>query len=58
MIFDILTGAEGSTTAGFTDIVIIEKDRKILRALATRMAELAGRRIEEERKNSGTHITI
>jgi hypothetical protein len=50
MIFDILTGAEGRTTADLTDIVIIERDRNILRGLASRMAELASHPIEEEKK--------
>ena len=50
MIFDILTGAEGRQLPTLTDIVIIEKDRNILRGLASRMAELAGRSSEEEKK--------
>jgi len=50
MIFDILTGEEGSTAGSYTDLVIIEKDSKILRELASRMAELAGRPIEEKKK--------
>ena len=50
MIFDLLTGEEGSTTGSLTDLVIMDQDRKILRRLATRMAELAGRPVEEEKK--------
>lgn len=50
MIFDMLTGAEGTTTAPFADHLINEKDRKILRAMASRMAELAGRPIEQEKQ--------
>ncbi len=50
MIFDLLTGVENTTTAGLSTIVIVEKDRKILRALAVRMAELASRPIEEKKK--------
>jgi hypothetical protein len=50
MIFDLLTGAENATTASLGSIEIIEKDRKILRELATKMAELAGRPIEQEKK--------
>jgi hypothetical protein len=50
MIFDILTGVEGSTIASFTDSVIVEKDRRILRSLASKMAELAGRPNEEDKK--------
>jgi len=50
MIFDMLTGAEGTTTAPFADHLINEKDRKILRALASRMAELAGRPSEQEKQ--------
>jgi len=50
MIFDLLTGAENATIASLGSIEIIEKDRKILRGLATRMAELASRPIEQEKK--------
>jgi hypothetical protein len=51
MIFDLLTGVEGCTIAPFRDAVIIKKDRKILRLLAARMAELANRPIELEKKD-------
>jgi hypothetical protein len=50
MIFDLLTGEEGTTTTCSADIEIIEKDRIILRALASRMAELASRPTEDEKK--------
>ena len=50
MIFDLLTGAEGSTIASYTDSIIAEKDRKILRSLAVKMAELATRPVEEGKK--------
>jgi hypothetical protein len=50
MIFDLLTGAEGTTTASFKDAVIDAADRKILRALAAGMAELASRPVEAEKR--------
>jgi len=50
MIFDLLSGEEGTTTTSYVDMVITEKDRKILRALAARMAELASHPTEEEKK--------
>ena len=49
MIFDLLTGVDGSTIAHFNDSVIGKKDREILRSLASKMAELAGRSIEGEK---------
>ena len=51
MIFDMLTGAEETTTAPFTDYPINPIDRKILRTLASRMAELAARPLEQEKKD-------
>ena len=50
MIFDLLTGEENTTTARLGDIAISEMDRKILRELASRVAELASHPIEEEKK--------
>jgi len=50
MIFDILTGAEGTTFANYTDSVIVDNDRRILRSLAAKMAELAARPIEGEKR--------
>jgi hypothetical protein len=50
MIFDILTGDEGTTVRSLSSIAIIEKDKKILRALASRMAELAGHPNENEKR--------
>jgi hypothetical protein len=50
MIFDLLTGADNTTTANLGSIEINAKDRKILRALASRMADLASRPIETEKK--------
>ena len=49
MIFDLLTGVEGSTIAHFNNSVIGKNDRGILRSLASKIAELAGRSIEEEK---------
>jgi len=54
MIFDLLTGLEGTTTADFNDGVILEKDRHILRELASRVAELARRPVEQEKKELWT----
>jgi hypothetical protein len=50
MLFDVLTGEEGTTTAGYKDAVILEKDRKILRGLAGQVEELASRPVEEEKR--------
>jgi hypothetical protein len=50
MIFDLLTGADNTTTASIGSILIDANDRKILRALASRMAELANRSSEMEKK--------
>jgi hypothetical protein len=49
MIFDLLTGEEGTTTSAFTDSVISQKDRTVLRTLAARMVELASRPVEKEK---------
>ena len=50
MIFDLLTGVEGTTTASFTGNKISQKDRRILRSLASEMAELAGCPVEDEKR--------
>ncbi len=50
MIFDLLTGAEGTTIAPFTDSVISKIDRGILRSLASKVLELSERPIENEKK--------